>query len=62
MISIIQDYDSTKMFPTYGFGARIPPNGVVSHKFFVTMQQSPYCEEMAGVLANYRLGFAKLNH
>lgn len=32
---IIQDYDSDKLFPVLGFGARLPPHGVVSHEFFV---------------------------
>ncbi|MBL2162319.1 hypothetical protein ELI72_30465, partial [Klebsiella pneumoniae] len=24
---IIQDYDSDKLFPAYGFGAKLPPEG-----------------------------------
>uniref|UniRef100_A0A915IT44 Copine C-terminal domain-containing protein n=1 Tax=Romanomermis culicivorax TaxID=13658 RepID=A0A915IT44_ROMCU len=32
---IIQDYDSDKLFPVLGFGARLPPEGRVSHEFFV---------------------------
>ncbi|XP_077865165.1 copine-8-like [Saccoglossus kowalevskii] len=34
---IIQDYDSDKMFPALGFGARVPPDGRVSHEFFLVM-------------------------
>lgn len=30
---IIQDYDSDKMFPALGFGAKLPPHGRVSHEF-----------------------------
>ena len=30
---VIQDYDSDKLFPAYGFGAKLPPNGNVSHAF-----------------------------
>lgn len=30
---IIQDYDSDKMFPALGFGAKLPPDGRVSHEF-----------------------------
>lgn len=30
---IIQDYDTDKMFPALGFGARLPPDGRVSHEF-----------------------------
>lgn len=46
---IIQDYDSDKLFPVLGFGARIPPHGQVSHEFFVNMHPSyPYCEGVSG--------------
>lgn len=30
---IIQDYDSDKLFPAYGFGAKLPPDGKISHQF-----------------------------
>ncbi|KAJ4941301.1 hypothetical protein JOQ06_027586 [Pogonophryne albipinna] len=30
---IIQDYDSDKLFPAYGFGAKLPPDGKISHAF-----------------------------
>lgn len=46
---IIQDYDSDKMFPALGFGARIPPQGNVSHEFFLNLQASdPYCAGIEG--------------
>jgi hypothetical protein len=51
---IVQDYDSDKMFPALGFGARIPPTGQVSHEFFLTLDPSqPYCQGIDGVLAAY---------
>jgi hypothetical protein len=51
---VIQDYDSDKMFPALGFGARIPPDGQVSHEFFLTLNTSnPYCEGIDGVLNAY---------
>ena len=54
---VIQDYDSDKMFPALGFGARIPPDGQVSHEFFLTMDpNNPYCKGIEGpgsVLASY---------
>jgi hypothetical protein len=47
--SIIQDYDTDKLFPVLGFGARIPPDGQVSHEFFVNMNPSnPYCNGVPG--------------
>ncbi|XP_021936017.1 copine-8-like isoform X3 [Zootermopsis nevadensis] len=52
---IIQDYDTDKLFPVLGFGARIPPDGQVSHEFFVNMNPSnPYCNGVSGVLEAYR--------
>lgn len=30
---VIQDYDSDKLFPAYGFGAKLPPDGKISHAF-----------------------------
>lgn len=30
---IVQDYDSDKMFPALGFGAKLPPDGRISHEF-----------------------------
>jgi hypothetical protein len=52
---ILEEYDSDKLFPVLGFGARIPPDGRVSHQFFVNGHQTnPYCERVAGVLEAYR--------
>lgn len=51
---IIQDYDSDKQFPVLGFGARLPPDGRVSHEFFVNMHpDNPYCSGVDGVLGAY---------
>ncbi|XP_026810821.1 copine-5-like isoform X1 [Rhopalosiphum maidis] len=51
---IIQDYDSDKVFPALGFGARIPPHGEVSHEFFLNLQASdPYCAGIEGVINAY---------
>lgn len=35
---IIQDYDSDKFFPAYGFGAKLPPDGRISHVFPLVRQ------------------------
>nr|CAD7201809.1 unnamed protein product [Timema douglasi] len=52
---IIQDYDSDKLFPVLGFGARLPPDGRVSHEFFVNMRtDTPYCSGIPGVLEAYK--------
>jgi len=50
---IIQDYDSDKMYPALGFGARVPPDGKVSHEFFLNLTADPYCSGVDGILAAY---------
>ncbi|MCL4121366.1 UNVERIFIED_CONTAM: hypothetical protein GTU68_052726 [Idotea baltica] len=51
---IIQDYDSDKLFPSLGFGARLPPQWDVSHEFFLNgSAESPYCQGVEGILAAY---------
>lgn len=52
---IVQDYDTDKMFPAYGFGARLPPHGQVSHLFPINFnQQNPYCNGIGGVMEAYQ--------
>ncbi|XP_051976253.1 copine-8 [Xyrauchen texanus] len=51
---IIQDYDSDKMFPALGFGAKLPPDGRVSHEFALNGNpQNPYCNRIDGVMEAY---------
>ncbi|KAM4523558.1 copine-8 [Fundulus diaphanus] len=51
---IIQDYDSDKMFPALGFGAKLPPEGRVSHEFALNGNpQNPYCAGIDGVMEAY---------
>ncbi|XP_031659910.1 copine-5-like isoform X1 [Oncorhynchus kisutch] len=51
---IIQDYDSDKMFPALGFGAKLPPDGQVSHEFPLNGNiENPYCNGMEGILEAY---------
>uniref|UniRef100_A0A8C6L2J5 Copine 8 n=1 Tax=Nothobranchius furzeri TaxID=105023 RepID=A0A8C6L2J5_NOTFU len=51
---IIQDYDSDKMFPALGFGAKLPPDGRVSHEFALNGNpQNPYCTGIDGVMEAY---------
>uniref|UniRef100_A0A8C8DWC8 Copine-3 n=1 Tax=Oryzias sinensis TaxID=183150 RepID=A0A8C8DWC8_9TELE len=50
--NVIQDYDSDKMFPAFGFGAKLPPAWQVSHEFPINFNPSnPFC---AGVIAAYQ--------
>nr|XP_033782250.1 copine-9 isoform X2 [Geotrypetes seraphini] len=51
---IIQDYDSDKLFPAYGFGAKLPPDGKISHEFPLNNDvENPNCVGIQGVLEAY---------
>nr|XP_051685580.1 copine-9 isoform X3 [Oryctolagus cuniculus] len=51
---IIQDYDSDKLFPAYGFGAKLPPEGRISHQFPLNNNdEDPSCAGIEGVLESY---------
>ncbi|XP_061167969.1 copine-8-like isoform X2 [Saccostrea echinata] len=51
---IIQDYDSDKLFPVLGFGAKLP-DGTVSHEFPVNFNPAnPYVQGIAGILDAYQ--------
>ncbi|XP_017293335.1 copine-3 isoform X2 [Kryptolebias marmoratus] len=53
--NVIQDYDSDKMFPAFGFGAQIPPTWQVSHEFPVNFNPAnPFCEGIEGVALAYQ--------
>ncbi|KAK3771254.1 hypothetical protein RRG08_024333 [Elysia crispata] len=52
--AVCQDYDSDKMFPALGFGAKIPPATQVSHEFAINFNaQNPFCAGVDGILAAY---------
>uniref|UniRef100_A0A914UZ32 C2 domain-containing protein n=1 Tax=Plectus sambesii TaxID=2011161 RepID=A0A914UZ32_9BILA len=51
---IIQEYDSDKLFPALGYGARIPPNFHEAHDFFLNFQNDPKCEGVPGLLDAYK--------
>ncbi|TVK90502.1 Copine-9 [Bagarius yarrelli] len=51
---IIQDYDSDKLFPAYGFGAKLPPDGKISHAFPLNgNDENPNCVGIEEVLEAY---------
>ncbi|KAM4622408.1 copine-1 isoform 2-T5 [Discoglossus pictus] len=53
--NVVQDYDTDKMFPAFGFGAQVPPNWQVSHEFALNFNPSnPYCPGVQGVVDAYR--------
>uniref|UniRef100_A0AAY5EH56 C2 domain-containing protein n=1 Tax=Electrophorus electricus TaxID=8005 RepID=A0AAY5EH56_ELEEL len=52
---VVQDYDTDKLFPAFGFGAQVPPNFQVSHEFPLNFNpSSPYCEGVEGIVQAYR--------
>lgn len=53
--NVIQDYDSNKMFPVFGFGAQIPNSWKVSHEFPINFNPSnPFCAGIEGVVDAYQ--------
>jgi len=50
---IIQDYDSDKMFPAHGFGARLPHDGRVSHRFSLNLGTEDPCYGVDGIINSY---------
>lgn len=50
---ICQDYDSDKVFPAFGFGAKVPPNFSVSHMFPLNGTQDPNCFGIDGIIQAY---------
>ncbi|KAK1885473.1 Copine-3 [Dissostichus eleginoides] len=53
--NVIQDYDSDKMFPAFGFGAQLPPRWQVSHEFPINFKPAnPFCEGIEGVVKAYQ--------
>jgi len=57
---VIQDYDSDKMFPTHGFGAKMA-DGRVSHCFSLTGDEAnPYCAGVDGIIAMYKQAIGRV--
>ncbi|XP_064610310.1 copine-3-like isoform X2 [Liolophura sinensis] len=52
---VCQDYDSDKLFPALGFGAKIPPSTEASHEFAINFNGSnPFCAGVGGIIAAYK--------
>jgi hypothetical protein len=51
---ILMEYDSDKMVPAFGFGARLPSNPqVANHCFHLNGQQDPHVHGVQGILDTY---------
>jgi hypothetical protein len=52
---IIQDYDADQLYPAYGFGARVPPVGGLSHCFSLNLDdRNPQCYGIHGLMTAYQ--------
>ncbi|XP_053401185.1 copine-3-like isoform X2 [Mercenaria mercenaria] len=52
--AVCQDYDTDKMFPALGFGAKLP-SGEVSHEFAINFNpQNPFCAGIQGIIQAYQ--------
>ncbi|CAG5116628.1 unnamed protein product [Candidula unifasciata] len=59
--SIIQDYDADKLFPAFGFGAKVLPSCDVSHDFPLNFNENnPNCAGIEGVLDAYVKCFQRI--
>ncbi|XP_031461525.1 copine-1 isoform X2 [Phasianus colchicus] len=53
--SVVQDYDTDRLFPAFGFGAQVPPSWQVSHEFALNFNpDNPYCQGIQGIVDAYR--------
>ncbi|XP_017286976.1 copine-1 isoform X2 [Kryptolebias marmoratus] len=59
---VIQDYDSDKLFPAFGFGAKLPPNfEAAHHQFALNFNPSnPFCQGIQGIVEAYRMVLPKV--
>lgn len=52
--NVIQDYDADKLFPAFGFGAKVPPHNTLSHEFPLNFNMdNPYCAGIDGIFHAY---------
>jgi hypothetical protein len=59
--SVVQDYDTDKLFPAFGFGAKLPGQQQASHEFPLNANpQNPYCNGIQGVLDAYRYSLSNV--
>lgn len=59
--NVVQDYDSDKLFPAFGFGAKIPPRDQVSHEFPLNFNPTnPYCAGVPGIIQAYKEAILKV--
>ncbi|XP_061731425.1 copine-1-like [Nerophis ophidion] len=59
---VVQDYDTDKLFPAFGFGAKLPPDyQAAHHEFALNFNPSnPYCQGIQGIVEAYRMVLPQL--
>lgn len=56
---VLVPYDRDGMVPSYGYGAELPPTGVVSHCFALNGQPAnPFCPGVEGILGAYNMALS----
>ncbi|CAJ0581743.1 unnamed protein product, partial [Mesorhabditis spiculigera] len=51
---IIRDYSPNRLFPAFGFGAKLPPIYQESHEFCLNFSVDPACRGLDGIAEAYR--------
>ncbi|CAG5978173.1 unnamed protein product [Menidia menidia] len=59
---VVQDYDTDKLFPAFGFGAKLPPDyQAAHHEFALNFNPSnPFCQGIQGIVEAYRMVLPQL--
>ncbi|XP_034020403.1 copine-1 [Thalassophryne amazonica] len=59
---VVQDYDTDKLFPAFGFGAKLPPDYQAAHHEFALNfnPTNPYCQGVQGIVEAYRMVLPQL--
>ncbi|KAG4072311.1 hypothetical protein HA402_004243 [Bradysia odoriphaga] len=58
---IVQSYDTSQLYPAFGFGAKLPPTGNVSHQFPLNFNPShPFCANIQEIMNHYRSTLSKV--
>ncbi|KAM6928064.1 copine-1 isoform 2-T3 [Xenentodon cancila] len=59
---VIQDYDTDKLFPAFGFGAKLPPDfQAANHEFALNFNPAnPHCQGIQGIVEAYRMVLPQL--
>ncbi|KAJ3603299.1 hypothetical protein NHX12_031041 [Muraenolepis orangiensis] len=59
---VVQDYDTDKFFPAFGFGAKLPPDyQAANHEFALNFNPAnPFCQGIQGIIDAYRQALPQL--